>query len=895
MIPKRSLQFLVLGLLLLAAFFSGTEGNAQVRPASTTTASPDSVTVNAAADTTNAAKRGDIETTINYKAKDSIRYDAISQIMFLYGDAHIDYGEIALDAAFIQINWKTNIITAQGVQDSTGKLQQQPVFKNGAETYQAESMTYNYKTKRGRVMGAITTQGEGYIHAETIKKNELNEIYGQHAKYTTCNLEHPHFYIKATKMKVIPNDRVVAGPFHLVFADVPTPIGFPFGFFPSPRTRGSGVIIPTFGESAQLGYYLSNGGFYWAMNEYMDMRFTGDIYSLGGHAVNVQSNYTKRYKFNGSFNIRYASNKGNESIPFGRTTDQVLNLGDSKDFSLSWNHTPITLPGKGQFSANVNVSSQFANIRNPNATIQNTLSPSFYSTVSYRKSSPNSPISYDFVLAQSQTNSYDVTKPQVMTLNPQASFSVSSQSPIEWFGGTLTGRWIEGIRLGYNLRLSQNISNNVRLNGGQSYPFTNVASRDTIYPISFTNLGEIYRNSNRPTITHDIPITLGTVNLFKYFKLTPGVSYSESWFTRKYTYSSLPGSDVLKVDTLNGLHRAYQYSGNLSLTTNIYGIAQIKGKKLEAIRHTLTPSVSYNITPDFGRPEYGFYQRVQTDSLGNSRLVSRFGEGASGIPGVGFSSAIGFSIQNNVEMKVKTDSAGVFKKVSLIDAFGISGSYNMAADSFKLSTINVNLNTRLFNDFGFNLTGSFDPYQYVNGRRVSRYLLQDGGLRFARLMNLNFNTSFELNPTARKQQNTAAANTGAPQPTNLPSLQRNLTAADYVEFSIPWTMSVQFTSNFARDFSTDRLVNNATSAGINGSVTLTDKWALTYTTNYDFKNKTLSYTSLNINRDLHCWQMSISWVPLGPFQSYSININAKSSLLQDLRIRRSESATGRYR
>ncbi|WP_181304429.1 putative LPS assembly protein LptD [Rufibacter sp. XAAS-G3-1] len=871
------------------------EGNAQVRPARANSAPrPDSLAV-APSDTTNARARGDIETTINYKAKDSIRYDAVSQIMHLYGEAHIDYGEVALDAAYIQINWKTNIIDAEGILDTAGVLQNKPLFKNGAETYQAERMSYNYKTKKGRVMGAVTTQGEGYIHAETIKRDSLGSIYGRHARYTTCDLEHPHFYIKATKMKVIPNDRVIAGPFHLVFADVPTPIGLPFGFFPSPRKRGSGVIIPTFGESNQQGFYLREGGFYWAMNEYMDMRITGDIFSLGGYGARVQSTYTKRYKFNGNFSLSHTYIKASETIGAGLTTDAVYNYGtDSRDIWVSWSHQPVTRPGQGQFSASVNAGSQFYNQRNSTSP-QNALSPAFNSTVSYRKSSPNSPINYGVTISQSQTTrnqrneAGEMVPVQQMSFTlPDFSFGVSSQSPIEWFGGTLTGRWIEGIRIGYNLNARQYVTNNISAGSGLGFPFSRALGRDTIIAINGSNLSQIFRNA-RTSINHDIPITLGTVSLFKHFKLTPGVSYSESWFTKKYTYRNIPGSNLLAVDTLKGLHRAYQYQGGVSFSTNLYGIAQIKGKKIEAIRHTITPNVSYSWRPDFGRPEYGFYQRVQRDSLGNTQLLSRFQGLEGNVPGPGLSSALSFSVSNNVEMKVKTDSAGVFKKVSLIDAFNFSGSYNMAADSFKLSNINVNLSTRLFNNVGVTLSGSFDPYQYVNGTRRNAYLIEEGGFRLARLMNLNFNTGFEFNPQARKQQ----AESGAAPTTNLPALQRTVTAADYVEFNIPWTLSVDLTSNFTRDALTDRLINNATSAGINGSVTLTDKWAVNYTTSYDLKNRILSYTNLGITRDLHCWQMSIDWVPFGVLQRYSININAKSALLQDLRIRRSGSATGR--
>ncbi|GAA4305039.1 putative LPS assembly protein LptD [Nibribacter koreensis] len=881
--------------MVLTAVFTSLEGKAQVRPTR-----PDSLTVSVKDTAT--TRKGDIETTINYKAKDSIRYDAIQQIMHLYGTAHIDYGEIALDAAYIQINWKTNLLTAEGVLDSAGVLQEKPLFKNGAETYQAQRIVYNYKTKKGKVSGAVTTQGEGFIHAETIKKNELNEIYGRHARYTTCNLEHPHFYIKATKMKVIPSDRVVAGPFHLVFADVPTPIGFPFGFFPSPQKRGSGIIIPSFGESAQQGFYLREGGFYWAVNDYMDMRFTGDIYSLGGYGVQVQSQYISRYKFNGSFNLRHSYTKGAENLGGALINEDYRLAGDSRDFWISWSHTPIARPGKGQFSASVNAGSQFFNQRNPTSA-QQALSPSFNSTVSYRKSSPNSPINYGIQISQSQTqgqNSYSYTTPdgrdttiteaaQVMSfVLPDFSLGVASQSPLEWFGVNMTGRWVEGIRIGYNLTARQNVTNTVSNGGNAGYPFSTATRKDTTLAINGTNLSEIFRNA-RTAINHDIPITLGTINLFKFFKLTPSVSYNESWFTKKFNYSSIPDSDLLKIDTVSGFHRAYQYSGGVSFTTNVYGIANFKGKKVQAIRHTITPNLGYSFRPDFGRPEFGFYQRVQSDANGNTQLLSRFQGLEGNVPAPGLSSAMTFGIDNNVEMKVKTegDSAGGFKKVSLIDRFAIRSAYNFAADSFKLSNINIDLSTRLFNNFPLTAGAILDPYQYdQNNRRIDRLSFEGSRFNLGRITSLYFNTSFELNPTARKQQQ----NSTAPPPTNLPSLQRDLTAADYVAFNIPWTLAIDLTSNFGRDFETGTLQNQATSAGINGSVTLTDKWMFNYTTNYDFKNKMLSYTNINITRDLHCWQMSIAWVPFGPYQMYSININAKSSLLQDLRIRRTGSS-----
>lgn len=900
MIPKNPFQFLLFALVIMGGLFSSPDGIAQVRLSQTGTASPADTLGGSVTDTSGIAPRGAIETTINYDAKDSIRFDAINQITYLHGSAHVDYGEISLDAALIEINWRTGILTADGLIDSTGSLTQKPLFKNGAETYEAERIRYNYKSKKGVVTNTVTTQGEGYIHAKTVKRDSLGNIYGRSARYTTCDLEHPHFYIKATKMKVIPNDRVIAGPFHMVFADVPLPIGLPFGFFPSPRTRGSGVIIPTFGETTQQGFYLRDGGFYWAMNEYMDMRLTGDIYSLGGYGARVQSTYNKRYRFRGSFNLSYANNPAQEDFQ-GRGTGENRNINSpqSSNFAISWSHTPVTRPGQGQFSASVQASSMFYHQYNSVNPLQ-TLAPAFSSNVSYRKSTPNSPITYAISLQQSQSTAIQKNKEglseqvQVMSMVlPDVALGVSSQSPLEWFGASMTGRWIEGIRLGYNMRARQDVSNQISGGTQLRFPFEQASRQDTILPINGGNLSNIFRNA-RVSVSHDIPLTLPTISLLKHFKLTPGVNYSESWFTKKYDYRNVPGSDRLTVDTLSGLHRAYQFSAGVSLNTNIYGTANIQGKKIEAIRHTLTPSISYNYRPDFGGAGFGFYQQVQTDSLGKTQLLSRF-PNSGNVPGAGLSSAFSFGIDNNVEMKVKTDSTGVFRKVSLIDRFSFRGSYNAAADSFQLSNISVDLSTRLFNKLPLNLNATLDPYQYVNGQRTRKYQFEKGGINFARITNLNVGTNFEFSPRARQQQQEAAQNGEAPLPTNIPSLQRNLTAADYVDFDIPWTLSAGFTSNFARDFRTDKLVNVATSLDVNGSVTLTTKWAFNYTTSYDFKSQALSYTNLSITRDLHCWQMSINWVPFGTMQMYSININAKSALLQDLKIRRSDSYYGQGR
>ena len=825
-----------------------------------------------------AVPKGDIDTTIKYSARDSIVSEVASKVMHLYGNASLEYGTMTLKADYIRIDWETNTLTAEGSVDSTGQATGRPIFRDDQE-YEADRIVYNYKTRKGRVSGVVTKQQEGFIHAEVIKKNEDNEIFGWHARYTTCDLKHPHFYINAKKMKAIPKDRIISGPFNMVFADIPTPFGLPFGFFPSPDKRASGIIMPTFGETRQRGFFLRNLGYYLALNDYIGMRLTGDVYSFGGYAARLDGNYIKRYAFSGNFGLDYSFIPANNTEGRSRSTVGYRgSSGDRSDFRVRWSHRPVPRNGKS-FSASVNAGTFFYNQRN-SFVASEILAPSFNSNISYQVAKPNSPFNYTLSLGQSQNSQ---TQSMSFTL-PDFSFGMSRQNPFLLLTGKeSTGGWLEDIGISYLFNARNYITNDIpSLRPAQVTP-----GEQYTVPITRDNLPLLLKNAQIGA-RHSIPITLSSFRLFKYIQLSPSISYNENWYLQRKNYSWDEELNQVRVDTIRKFSRVYNYSGSASLTTRIYGTAYIKGKKVEAIRHIITPSVSYSYRPDFSAQAFDFYQSVQSDSLGNHRLRSRYEGSLYGAPGSGRASTFSFSLDNNVEMKVKNenDTTGTkaFEKVRLIDFFRISSGYNVAADSFQLQQFNVGLGTMLFNKVNINANSTFDPYRVnAQGTRVNEYYFNPAKLKLARMLQASVNANYEFNPSARKPA------TEAP-PTNLQHLNDSPLYVEYLDFNIPWTLSLQTTAGFYPATFPGQPDRTSASVGFNGSLSLTDKWKISYNSSYDFVSQNLTYTTINIHRDLHCWEMNFSWVPFGLYQTFSFNINAKASLLRDLKYTRNRTA-----
>lgn len=842
-------------------------------------AQPDTLAQNQDTLRLGAATKGGVETTINYSARDSIRFDVAQKTMYLYGTAKIDYGTTSLAAEQIQINWETSTLYANGVPDSAGKLIGTPFFKDAEQEYEAERIAYNYKSKRGKIYGAVTRQGEGFIHAEEVKKNAENEMFGRNAQYTTCDLKHPHFFINANKMKVEPGKKVVTGPFNLWVGDVPTPLGFLFGLFPTPKKRGSGVIIPTFGETRERGFYLRNGGYYWAVNDYIGIKFLGDVYSLGGYGVSTQGDYFKRYKYSGGFNFNYSYFPDPELV-----LDSTASVGpgrfvrpEARTFQIIWNHNPIPRPGGGRFSANVNASS-FSHNKVNSTDLGQYLATNFQSSIRYERSIPNSPFNYSIAASQNQN-----VQTRVMNFNlPEISVGTNSIYPLRFISEVPRGAWYEDFTNQVYFTYRSDIRNQ----------FSNVVGRDTLQ--IGKNLKRILENGQNGA-RHNFNISLGSYKLLKYLNFSPAVTYNEAWFLERLNYRF--ENDTLRIDTLNRFSRFYDYSAGASLSTQIFGIYNFKGRKVQAIRHTVNPSFTYNFSPNFQSPNFGFYQNVQTALNGSYELRSRYNGFLFQPPGGMRQSSLGFNLRNSVEMKVKskTDTVSGFEKRSLIDNLNISTGYNFAADSLNLSLIQVSLNTNLMNRLNVYLNLTYDPYQInmATGQQINRFQASKGGLRLARFTNATLDLSTDLNPDNWKRAKRESANAYPlgqnPQPTSFDQAN-NLPV--YVDFDIKWTLFLGFNASYTnpRYLRPEDRRNNVTTKNltVRGSLNPTENWKIQYTTGYDFQNKDITVTRFDIYRDLHCWEMSIGWTPFGFTQGYYVNINVKSSILRDLKISRNQ-------
>jgi hypothetical protein len=877
-------------------------------------------------------RKGSVETTVKYAAKDSIRFNVQEKRAVLYDKANVDYGEISLKAAVITVDYSKNLLTAEGAPDSLGKVQDKPIFKNGAENYQAGRINYNFKTKKGKIAEAVTQQGEGYVHADVIKKNQFNEIYGRNGRYTTCNLEHPHFFINATKMKMIPGQKVITGPFNLVIGDIPTPLGLPFGYFPSPsKKRASGLIIPTFGTSTDRGFFLRNGGYYWAASDNIGLRLTGDIYSganqqFGGWRGTAEMQYIKRYRYNGLLSFEYSSRPATLSqVRDGATTSPITRQQfKPQTFWLNWTHSPTPRPGGGRFSASVRAGSSAYNQQNTFDAARY-LTPAFNSTISYSKQLRNAPINYSLNLSQSQntqTGTMDFTLPDITV-------GVARQYPYQWLGLAPTGKFYEQFAFSYTLTSQNRLTNTQQprtLSDG--LPLLGGTTTSSVIPIKLSNIGQLLRNS-QTSILHDFNISLGSYNFLKVINLAPAFTYRESWYLKKLNYSFNDVAQAIRIDTVREFSRVSDYSSgfNVNLGTNVYGLYQINSKKIQAIRHKVTPNISLNYTP--GRSAASLSKINQTltdlplgivrDARGNyidNRTYSRY-QGFTGAPSTttSFSTrTIGFSLQNAVEAKVrdKNDTTGTtpFKKVSLIDGLDLNFSYDLSErDSIanltpRLSVITTSFRTQVARKLNILLSANFDAYQRdTAGRAINEFLFnQPGGRRLVRLTNAALQMNYQFNPTQKPGRKSNINRDVAPA--NDPALGGPIPInpyEDYVDFELPWELSTGFTAQYTdpgprptRGTYVRPRSLTAASLNMSGSVKLTSNTRVGYTTNYDFINGTSAFTSLDIFRDLHCWQITGTWRPFkGYAQGYFVTIAAKSSLLQDLKLNRNRTFLNR--
>ena len=885
-------------------------------------------------------RRSQVETTVKYAAKDSIQFDVTSKIARLYNKATVDYGPMSLKAALITVNYGNSTVQAIGRRDTVKhSMVDVPLLKDPAGTYSAGKINYNFKTKKGKIAEVVTQQGEGYIHAEVVKKLPDNEFYGLHGRYTTCNLAHPHFYIEAGKMKVIPGQKVITGPFHMVIADVPLPIGLPFGYFPTPHAgRGSGFIIPTFGQGQQRGYSLTNGGYYWAPNDYIGLRVTGDLYAgnadrLGGYGIATELTYRKRYKFQGSFRFTYANAP---VAPILTTTTAVnsesLYSNSVNTFWISWSHSPTPLPGGGVFSASVQAgSSSYNRVNTLNA--RQLLSATFNSTISYSKTLRSLPINYAIQLAQSQNVQTGVMD---FTL-PNFNLGVARQYPYQWLGIQPSGKFYEQFAISYNLVAQNRISSLVPARSlAGDVPLLGGSSTAYNIPVSFKNINQLLRNAQNG-LQHQFQITLPSATLLaRHIQIQPSISYGETWYLQRLQYSYQAVPRAVRVDTISpSFNRAYSYSGSVSASTNFYGLVQIKGNHyVKAIRHKVSPSISYSYSPDLSSSsQYNSFSDTKGTTLNDLRSAyggrlldprqfSRYQGSVYGTPTSARVSQISFSLQQQIEMKVRNnqDTTGTdpYKKVSLADGIDLSLSYNFATDSLApqhLSNLNLGYRVQVAKKLNIVVSSAFSFYQRDStgnttflghgptGREyTARYLWQDNNqFRLARLLNANLSLGYQFNPAARPRSKANIPRAVAPaNDPVLGSPLRQQLYADYIDFDIPWEATVQYTASYTTAAApirpslynvTPLLSGNSITAS--GSVKLTTNLRLSTSLNYDFRANTFVYPTINFYRDLHCWQISGLWIPVGPYRGYNFTIAAKSSLLQDLKLNRNKTILNR--
>ncbi|HET9486364.1 MAG TPA: putative LPS assembly protein LptD, partial [Chryseosolibacter sp.] len=648
--------------------------------------------------------KGDIETTINYTARDSIRATVDGKMIWLYGEAKITYGAIELEADEITIDYGNSTMTALGTRDSLGNRIGFPVFKNGAEVYETKDIVYNFKTGRARISEVVTKQGESILHGETVYKNEENELLSIHNRFTTCNLEHPHFSIVSTRTKAIPNDKIVSGPFYVEFNDIPLPAGFLFGMFPAQRESKSGIIVPSYGEERRRGFNFRGGGYFFDISEYIKLALTGDLYSKGGHALYANSTYMKRYAYNGNFNFSYSKNRLGQNI-------EDRNV--SNDFRLLWSHSPQS-KGTGRFAASVNAATATFNQNNNlmygsvNELASNTLSnisTKLSSNISYSKRFAGTPFSMGINLSHSQ----DLRTRLVDLPLPNVSLNMTNLYPFQRKGRTSI---LDNFSIGYSMTGTNRITNNL----GRLTP---QSQRDSIAAFTFDNLPLFLRNG-RKGIRHSIPISY-SFKFLKFFTMSPSVNYEEKWYFEKLNWryvQDATGNFVAKADTIQGFNRIANFSTSVGLNTRVYGMYSFKSGKVKQIRHVINPSISMGLTPDFSKnPNYfNVLNRPAGPALPyapDEEYKGRHDGFVYGGSGLGRAGSIGFGIGNNLEMKVKGEKDTVERKVMLLNNLSLSSSYNLMADSFKLASIGMSANTNIMdNMINVNLSATIDPYNY---------------------------------------------------------------------------------------------------------------------------------------------------------------------------------------
>jgi lipopolysaccharide assembly outer membrane protein LptD (OstA) len=808
-----------------------------------------------------------IETKVVYNAQDSIVLSRDQKKVYLYNKAKIEYGDVLLEADFIEYDQEENVVFARGVEDSTGTLIGKPVFKEKNEQFEAKTIKYNFKTKKGYIQEVFTEEEQGYLHSEITKKLDNNNFLMKKGKYTTCdNPEHPHFYLSMSKAKVIPGEKIISGYSYLVLEDLPLYfVGIPFGFFPSQKEQASGIIIPSYGEDNSLGFFLRDGGYYFGINDKMDLSLTGGFYSLGTWGADINYRFKKRYKFNSNFSASYKETvKSEQGLP---------DYFKSNDFQIRWTHSqdPKANP-TSSFNANVNFSSSsYDQIHSRNIENRNRNTKS--SSISYSKNWPGTPfrLNANFRGSQNSKNkSVDLTLPVI-------TFDMNRQYPFRRKNASGKSRWYEDIEVQYSSKLENKLSTT------DSLLFTETKFTD-------------FKNG----FQHNIPVSTN-FKLLKHFNLSPRLEYTgilypnyikRHWDPNYYNEASDTYGKVI-TDTISEIRYAqlFEPSVSLSVGPNIYGMFMSKNPeaRIIALRHVLTPSASISYRPDLGNWVSQYYDSYQIFQGGEYKEVeySKFDNGLYRFPAApGQSGIVSLGLNNNLEMKVRSDkdTSENVKKIKILESLKFSSGYDIFADSLKWNPITISGRTSILeNKVKINFGATVDPYAINEQGTVYNAFEWKKNGKIGRLTRADFNLDFSFKSSQKDQQNSSSA--GGEQSMYDEDYYRNPEMAEYreqmttyVDFDIPWNFSANYKFTYSKPKHESAITQTLS---LSGNFSLTPKWKISFRTNYDITENELSTTSINIHRDLHCWEMTFNWVPVGRYQSYNFQINVKASTLRD--------------
>lgn len=818
-------------------------------------------------------KKGALEDKVIYSAKDSMKISLVKETMYLYGEASVKYLDIELKADYIELNYAREEVFAKGTLDTAENVIGKPVFNQGSQNFESDSIKYNFKTENGIIYHIVTQQGEGYLHSDKSRRHENEHIHAYGNKYTTCDAEHPHFYLALNKAIIIPEDKIVAGPSYFVLEDIPIKVlGLPFGFFPNTTKRSSGLLFPTYGEDRQRGFYLLDLGWYQVLGDYADFRILGDFYSKGSWGMESTLSYKRRYYYGGNFSFNYNHNKNNDDPTFL----------ENKGYRIRWSHRQDAKANPTQnFSASVNFSSsnfERYNSYEPYEYTQNQKS----SSISYTKNWPGTP----FSLAMS-ANANNNSQNQTVTMNlPTGSFNMNSIYPFRSKTGSGKYKWYENVNISYKSKFDNQIF---------TYD-SSVFSQQTLDTMKYG-------------FRHDIPLAVN-FKIGNIITISPSLNYS-GILNSGY---SVVDSTILTEDagvvqyTHHEKELVYAHAVNPSISVSfapkLYGMygSTKEGSYIEAVRHVISPSARFSFTPDMSKINRVYQDSTfYTDTAGVRQYYNLFNpfknEVNSSPPSVsGKSGTLTLSLNNNLEMKVrpKNDTSNEAKKIVILENLGINTSYNPFAESFKWRDVTMTSGTKLFKKkLGIQFNATFSPYadlgnDSITNKRIEKfYYKTQNGINFLRPTRFSISSSFTIKSQAgKKGSDKENAESTDVSPDEQEFMGNDLDfnpsgySGQYVEFDIPWSLSVRHSWSWNR---TNRRTTRTNSATVNGDFSLTPKWKIGGTVTYDFEAKKASAPRINIHRDLHCWQMSFMVIPFGTRASYSFTIQAKSTLLRDLK------------